>query len=257
MITSKQNTKIKWVRSLQTRSRLRRSEQLFIVEGVRLAEEALSSGWDASLVLYTEDINRRGQTIIDAFHDKGIPVEPVTPQVMCAASDTETPQGILAVIQWQSLQLPDSLDFILITDRIRNPGNLGTILRTANAAGVQAFFTTPGTVDFLAPKVIRAGMGAHFHIPIYSLKYEEIKHVAGDMNVYLAAVDEGEPYTAVDFRLPTALIIGGEAVGASPQAYKMANTYTYIPMLGKSESLNAAIAAGVLLFEVTRQRQAP
>ena len=209
MITSKQNPKIKWVRTLQNQSRTRKEEKLLVVEGTRLVEEAINSNWPANLVLYTEDLSERGQSLVDNYRSKNVQVELVSQQVMRAVSDTETPQGILAVLQWQTSPLPKPLDFIFIVDGVRDPGNLGTMLRTAAAAGVQAFFTTPGTVDFLAPKVIRSGMGAHFHIPIQSLKLEQIKNLATGIHFYPATVHEGYPYTSVDFRPPTALIVGG------------------------------------------------
>ena len=255
MITSKHNPKIKWVRALQNQSRTRKSENLFVVEGTRLVEEALNSSWPANLVLYTEDLNERGQSLIDHFRSKNVQVELVSQQVMRTVSDTETPQGILVVLMWQTSTLPQPLDFIFIIDGVRDPGNLGTMLRTAAAAGVQAIFTVPGTVDFLAPKVVRSAMGAHFYIPIQSLKLEQIKSLAVGMHFYPATVHEGHPYTSIDFRQPTALIVGGEAEGISSQAYKIADMCIHIPMSGQSESLNAAVAAGILLFEVARQRK--
>jgi TrmH family RNA methyltransferase len=254
MITSKQNPKIKWVRALQNQSRSRKEENLFVVEGTRLVEEALYSSWPARLVLYTDELSERGQSLVDNFCSKNVPVELVSQQVMRTVSDTETPQGILVVLQWQTSPLPKPLDFIFIADGVRDPGNLGTMLRTAAAAGVQAFFTVPGTVDFLAPKVVRSAMGAHFQISIQSLKLEQIQSLSSDMHYYPATVHEGHPYTRIDFRQPTALIIGGEAEGISSQAYQIADVCIHIPMPGQSESLNAAVAAGVLLFEVARQR---
>ena len=254
MISSKHNPKIKWVSSLQTNSRFRRKENLFVVEGIRLVEEALESNWKVVLILHTEDLNQRGKKLIKELINKDVLVKPVTAKIMQTISDTETPQGVLAVLEWEKLQYCEPLDFIMIVDSIRDPGNLGTMIRTADAAGVQAFFTTPGTVDFLSPKVLRAAMGGHFHIPIASLDFEQIKKQSRGMQFYLASVYDGIPYTHINFQEPTALIIGGEAEGASSQAYQLTDGLVHIPMVGRSESLNAAIAAGILLFEVVRQR---
>jgi len=135
MITSAQNPKIQWVRSLQSRPRQRREDQAFVVEGLRLAQEALSSGWEAKLVLYDHDLDARGTQVVQGFASRGAPVEEVSLDVMHAASDTQTPQGILAVLPLQSLPEPESLDFVFIPDEVRDPGNLGTMLRTAAAAG--------------------------------------------------------------------------------------------------------------------------
>jgi TrmH family RNA methyltransferase len=254
MITSVQNSKIKWVRELQTNSRFRREEGAFVVEGVRLAEEALASGWPARLVLYTDDLDERGQAVMRNFVAGSAPIEAVTAQVMRSASDTQTPQGILVVLAWQALPLPENLDFLFVPDGVRDPGNLGTILRTAAGAGVQAVLLPPGTVDAYAPKVLRAGMGAHFRLPVLPMTWEQIGAHLKKLVVYLAEADSGPPHTQVDFRRPLALIVGGEAEGAGPQAQGLATARVHIPMPGGVESLNAAVASAILLFEVVRQR---
>jgi TrmH family RNA methyltransferase len=254
MITSAQNTKIKWVKSLQASSRTRRQEGLWVVEGVRLAEEALASGWTPKLVLHTPEPGERIQAAIEGFAARQVAIEMVSEAVMRSASDTETPQGILVVLEQQSLALPDNLDFVFIPDGVRDPGNLGTMLRTAAAAGVQAVFLPPGAVDPFLPKVVRSGMGAHFRLPIYSLDWQEIASRLATMPVYLASAGEGLPYTQADWRSPLALIVGGEAQGAGEQAWALSPIAVQIPMPGQMESLNAAMAAGILIFEVLRQR---
>ena len=254
MITSAQNPKIKWLRLLQGQARQRREERAFVVEGVRLAEEALAGGWNARLVVYTGDLNARGSAVVAGFAARGAPVEQVSDSVMRSASDTESPQGLLVALDWQVAPLPERLDFVFIPDKLRDPGNLGTMLRTAAAAGVQAVFLPPETTDAFAPKVLRAAMGAHFHLPIRPLDWEEIARLIHGLNIYLASAGEGKSYTQIDLKAPLALIVGGEAEGASSQAEALSTARVHIPMPGGSESLNAAVAAGVLLFEVLRQR---
>lgn len=254
MITSPQNPKIKWAKTLQTSSRARRQEGLWIAEGARLSEEALASGWTPRLVLHSPEPGERIQTVIEGFTSRGVAIEMVSEAVMRSASDTETPQGILVVLEQQSLTLPDNLDFIFIPDGVRDPGNLGTMLRTAAAAGVQAVFLPPGAVDPFSPKVVRSGMGAHFRLPIYTLDWQEITDRLAALPVYLASAGEGIPYTQADWRSPMALIVGGEAQGAGKQAWALSPIAVHIPMPGKMESLNAAMAAGILIFEVLRQR---
>jgi TrmH family RNA methyltransferase len=217
MITSLQNTKIKWVRSLQASSRSRRQESAFVLEGVRLAEEALSEGAEARLVLYSDELGERGKKVFNGFAGRGAPMEKVSPSVMRHASDTQTPQGILVVLPIHPLPLPDDLDFVFIPDSIRDPGNLGGMLRSAAAAGV--------SIDRL--------------------------------NIYLPDASAGKSYLDVDLRSPLALIIGGEAGGASARAHTLALTKLHIPMPGNMDSLNAAVAAGILMFEVVRQRAQP
>jgi len=258
MITSTKNPKIQWVRGLQSRAQIRREEGAFVVEGVRLVEEALAAGWEARLLYYTEDLGERGREVVSEYASKGIQAEAVAPHVMRAASDVETPPGILAVLSVREIPLPETLDFVFIPGEVRDPGNLGAMLRTAAAAGVQAAFLPPGTVDAFAPKVVRAAMGAHFRLPVCLLPWEEIRArlQKASQRVYLADAGWGVVYTEADFRAPLALIVGGEAEGAGEAAESLAHTRVRIPMPGGAESLNAAAAAAILFFEVVRQRSA-
>jgi TrmH family RNA methyltransferase len=185
---------------------------------------------------------------------KGVEVEQVSDVLLNAISETETSQGLLAVLDYSPLALPQPLDFVLIPDSIRDPGNLGTLLRTAAAAGVQAVWLPPETTDAFAPKVLRAGMGAHFRLPIHTLTWEEIQVAAKSLKVYLADA-QGNPCWQTDFSLPLALIVGGEARGATNAARKLADGTVSIPMPGQAESLNAGVAGAVLMFEVVRQRK--
>ncbi len=254
MITSAQNPRIQWIRKLQRQPRFRATEGVFIVEGVRLVEEAWQAGWQPELVLYTPDLSPRGQDLLKRLAPAG--VEQVSLAVMQSASDTQTPQGILAVLPLRCLPLPGALSFILVLDHLRDPGNLGTILRTAAAAGVEGVILTPGSADPYAPKVVRSAMGAHFRLPILSLDWGEIRRLLRPevVNVYLTVVQGGVPYTQVNFTAPAALIIGGEAEGAGAEARNLTDRQVYIPMQAGVESLNAAVAAAILMFEVVRQR---
>ena len=254
MITSTRNARIKWIRSLQSSSRARQEAGAFVVEGVRLVEEAQAAGWPARLVLYSQELSERGHAILQGLADQGIPIEEAAPHVMRAASDTQTPQGVLAVFDSRTLPPPKALDFVLIADGVRDPGNLGTILRTALAGGVQAVFLPPEGVDPFSPKVLRAGMGAHFRLPVHTLGWDEIRPHINGLRIYLAAAGAGIAYTQADFKAPLALILGGEAEGAGSQAWELAHEQVHIPMAGESESINVAVAGGVLMFEVVRQR---
>jgi TrmH family RNA methyltransferase len=257
MITSSKNPKAQWVRRLQNKVKERQAEGAFVIEGVRLLEEGLNSGWQVNSVFYTDGLGERGMNLVGAFQERDTKVEVVSGNVMRAISDTQNPQGILAVLEMRSISLPERLDFMLILDQMREPGNLGTILRSAAAAGVQAVFLSPETVDPFSPKVLRAGMGAHFSLPVHLAGWDEIKSQIkhSKLHSYLASNDGGNIYHQADFRHPLALIIGGEADGASQTAYKTSDSIIYIPMYGESESLNASVAAGILLFEIARQRE--
>ncbi len=255
MITSAQNPRIQHARALIEQRKARESSGEFTVEGVRLVEEALSAQWDARLLLYTAELSARGMSLLETARQQGAEVEEVSPQLLKSLADTGTPQGILGVFARHDLPLAARLDFVVVADNVRDPGNLGALLRSAAAAGVQAVLLPPGTADAFAPKVLRAAMGAHFHLPLRRFDWDAIARLLKPAcRVYLAESDEGVPLWQLDLTRPLALVIGGEAEGASPQARALADGLITIPMPGKSESLNAAVAAGVLLFEVVRQR---
>jgi len=283
MISSSQNPKIKLVRALAGRPKERREAGAFLAEGVRLVEEAFAAAWPFQFVLYSDELSERGKVLVKKLEEKKVEVEKVGSSLLQSLSETETSQGILAILNDSRLPIPESPNFLLIPDSIRDPGNLGTLLRTADAAGVQAVFIPPETTDAFAPKVVRAGMGAHFRLPIHSMSWDEIRtHISAShltqednsnredsnhftekahslsathprLNIFLADMD-GQSCWETDFKSPLALIVGGEAEGASEQARKLANAFVKIPMAGKTESLNAAVAGSVLMFEVMRQR---
>jgi RNA methyltransferase, TrmH family len=257
MITSAQNAKLKLIRSLQGRAKERRAAGAFLAEGVRLVEEALAAGQVFRFVLHGPELSERGQKLVGQLLAKGVDVEPASPELLESISETETSQGILAVLELPDLELPDleSLTFVLIPDQIRDPGNLGTLIRSAAAAGAQAVFLPPETVDAFSPKVVRAGMGAHFQLALCSLGWDSIRTYTRGLTVFLADAGGQTSCWAADFKAPLALIVGGEADGASESARKLADVLVNIPMPGKIESLNAAVAGAVLMFEVVRQRK--
>lgn len=256
MITSVKNPRVKAVRALQARSKARREEGAFVVEGVRLAEEAVAAGWQPRLCLYTADVHPRGMALVAQLRTAGVDVEEVAEHVMQAASDTQSPQGILLVVTHHSLPLPPEVNFVLVLDRVQDPGNLGTLLRTGWAAGVDAVLLTEGSADPFAPKVVRAGMGAHFHTPVETRSPQDILEICRGHQVTLwtAAAGEGMVYTQANLSAPTALVIGSEAHGVGEALGQQARPL-HIPMPGGAESLNAAVAGAVLLFETVRQRQ--
>ena len=173
---------------------------------------------------------------------------------MQAMSDTSSPAGVLAVVKMRPRPLPAKPSLLLILDGINTPGNLGTILRTAGAAGVDGVLLGPDCVDLYNPKVVRGGMGAHLRLPIHSHSWIEIREVVEELPVWVAAVEAEMGYTAVNWQQPSALIIGSEAAGASSEALHLATGQITIPMQAVTESLNAAMAAGIILFEAVRQR---
>jgi len=255
MISSSQNPKIKLTRALAGRPKERREAGAFLAEGVRLVEDAFAADWSFRFVLYSDDLSERGKKLVAKLEEKKIEIEKVESGLLQSLSETETSQGILAILEFTDLPIINSPNFILIPDAIRDPGNLGTLLRSADAAGVQAVLIPPETTDAFAPKVVRAGMGAHFRLPIQSMSWDEIQRFSDSAKLKTFIADmNGQSCWETDFKSPLALIVGGEAEGASEQAKKLANGFVKIPMAGKTESLNAAVAGAVLMFEVLRQR---
>jgi RNA methyltransferase, TrmH family len=259
-ITSLKNPKIQFVRDLLSSRKSREEQKACVIEGVRLAEEAVNAGTVVQMVIYSDNLSTRGLELVSSVNASKVPLIKVPTDLMAKISDTETGQGLLLVVEPIRKTLSTKLDFVLILDEIKDPGNMGTILRTAAAAGVQLVVTTPGCVDVYSPKVLRAGMGAHFTLPIVTQTWVEIANFwlvqPGSPGLYLAESSQGKKIWDIDLTRPMGIIIGGEANGASEEAKKLATEFVTIPMPGKSESLNAAIAAGIFLFEVVRQRSA-
>lgn len=266
MITSTSNSKVKYVRRLQADRRFREREQAFVVEGTRWLSELIPPAHRPQLILYTNawhnkpehtsillQLDEPAQAVVPA--QAAVPAQAVSEEVMASMSDTETPPGVLAVLAMQPRPLAPEPTLLLVLDRIRTPGNLGTMLRTAAAAGADGVLLGPGCVDAYNPKVLRGGMGAHLRLPIHHLSWQEIREKTEGLTVWVAAADGDVPYTDVNWRQPSALIIGSEATGAGEQAEKIGDGRVYIPMYAATESLNAAMAAGVILFEAVRQRR--
>lgn len=258
-LTSIKNPRVQFVRELLAEKSVRTEHGLFVTEGIRLAEEVYNASIAPHSIFYSPQSTGRGREIIQHFLDKGIDGFEVSPEVMGKISDTETAQGILLLVPQTMVPLPAEPTLVLILDQLRDPGNCGTILRTAAAAGVQLVFNAPGSADLFMPKVVRAGMGAHFRMSIRQSDWSEIlafcKPSSGaPLRLLLAESGGGKDMWQTDLREPLALIIGGEAEGASQQARQAADTLIHIPMPGRFESLNAGVAASLILFDIVRQR---
>ena len=251
MITSLQNEKVKLAHALQTGAKARRRERKLALEGTRLVRDAVERGRKPEYVLYNPDTV--DGKLVGTLRGM-LPAEKilaVSQEVMQHVSSTEQPQGIVAVLPLPMPDLPRKPRRVLVLDGVRDPGNMGTILRTAAAAGVQVVVLSPDCVDPYNPKVLRGGMGAHFRVPIVEAPWNEIAAFCEGLAVYLAAGDGDAEYDRVDWSA-WALIIGSEAHGASEAARALATTTIRIPMAAATESINAGVAAGVLLFEAAR-----
>lgn len=254
MITSPQNPKIKLARALQKRRERERERKLFL-EGMRLVRDALATGIVPDTLFYTSTAveTAEGSALVEAWQ----PVAwELLPDVMASISETVTPQGIAAIVPLPQLPWAESPTLLVIADQVRDPGNLGTLVRSAAGAGADGIIVPSGTVDVWSEKVLRAGMGAHFRIPIREgLAWDEVLPLVDGMQVYVAEAEGEVAYDEVNWRKPSALLVGGEAEGASGTGLLRADTAIRIPMVNEVESLNAGVAGSIILFEAARQRR--
>ncbi|HEX5501633.1 MAG TPA: RNA methyltransferase [Thermomicrobiales bacterium] len=265
-IRSLDNPTVKYVRGLGRR-RERQRERAFVVEGLRLLDDALRAGARPRVVLLARDLLGEGEEQDRALIRLGdlqgrvghtIRILEVTPEVLRSVSETETPQGIVAAFAFPEQREPaPGPALVAVADGVRDPGNLGTMLRTAVGAGATAFYTTPHTVDLYNPKVVRAAMGAHFRLALRShVGWDLLDEALGSCDAVWGAESGGETaYHAADWTAPSALIIGNEDRGLSAEARARCTGALAIPLAGGLDSLNAAVAAAVILFEAARQRR--
>ncbi|MEZ4664785.1 MAG: RNA methyltransferase [Caldilineaceae bacterium] len=258
MITSPKNQRIKDVQKL-SRKRHRAQTQTLLIEGLRLVRDAVDSGVRPQTVFYAPELllnTPAALALVEQLERAGTECVACNEAVFAALANTVTPQGIAAIVPLPQLPLPLHPTLTLILDQVRDPGNAGALLRSAEAAGVEQVLLAPDTVDPFNDKVVRAAMGAHFRLPLRVCEdWEEIRQMLpANTQFYLAEANAALAYDQVDWRQPAALVVGGEAAGASASALRLA-TPIAIPMLGRTESLNASIAGAVILFEAARQRR--
>lgn len=270
MITSLSNEKVKYVRELATKARFRRKEGCYIAEGIKMFLEAPED--DIRKVYVSEHLYNvlhyepdlpKNYRICQEKLDR-LTFEIVLDPVFEKMAGTVTPQGILSLVRITRYSLEQLLEaegkrLFVILENIQDPGNLGTILRTAEAAGVTGLIISSDSVSIHNPKVIRSTMGAIYRVPfVYT---DDLPYVIGvlkdiGIQVYAATLSGNtKEYDAYDYRPETAFIIGNEGNGLSEETISRATAQIYIPMAGQGESLNASMAAGILMYEANRQRR--
>jgi TrmH family RNA methyltransferase len=255
MITSPSNPRIKFVRSLQ-RAAIRRRQGLTVAEGRRLVGEALRHA-DVQLVLFDPAAGTEVQRLAGLAELAGIEVVACSSAALAPAADTETPQGILAVLPLPAPAPQPGVRLALVIDRVQDPGNVGGLARSAAAAGVTEVHCTAGTADALSPKALRGGAGAQFQIPITARRSPTaLRQALAGLDLYAAVPDGDLSYDDPDWTRPSGIAIGSEAHGVSPAVRRLTRATVRIPMRPGADSLNAAAAAAVILFEAARQRAA-
>lgn len=256
MITAASNSRIKRLIQLNQRAKLRKAEDVFVAEGVKMFLEAPA---DRVREVYVSESFLERCPCRERLERAGYEV--VADALFTRISDTCTPQGILCVVEQFHYNMKKLLwkkqPLLLLLENIQDPGNLGTMLRTAEGAGVDGVIMSRDTVDIYNPKVIRSTMGSVYRMPFLyaddlSEAIRELK--AGGINVCAAHLKGTQSYTQIDYSGGTAFLIGNEGNGLRDETAELAGTYVRIPMAGRVESLNAAVAAAVLMYEAARQR---
>ena len=237
------NPTVQRLRRLQGRRSARRDEGAFVVEGPTLIEEALAGGWRVEAQFHAPDV----------APVPGTPAHPLGPGVAERIAATESPTGLFALVA-SRVPPPGTLDaaaFVVVVDRLADPGNVGTILRSAEAAGVDAVIVTPGTVDVLNPKVVRASAGALFHVPVVDATLEDV--AAAGLALIGTSSHRGTPHDEADWSGRIAIVAGSEAHGLADDAPFA--SWVRIDHHGRAESLNVAMATTVLCFAAAAQRR--
>lgn len=257
MITSNSNAQVKRLLQLQKKSKARNEEQVFLVEGLRMFSEVPAERVQKVYISETLYNKKKQDLNLEKFS-----VEILSDSVFSYVSDTKTPQGILCIVEQQKYDIEELLNIknphFMVLDNLQDPGNLGTIVRTAEGAGVDAVFLSKESVDIYNPKTIRSTMGSIYRMPVvYVEDLLELLNTFRQKGIksYAAHLEGKNSYDKEDYQGGTAILIGNEGNGLRDEVADSADVWVQIPMQGKVESLNAAIAASILMFEVYRQRR--
>lgn len=257
MITSTSNQQMKALSALLKKSKERKEKGVFVVEGTKMVAEAPKDWLQSVYVSESYEKNPENARLLCDFT-----YEVVSDSVFKSVSDTQTPQGILAVVQMPEYTLDALLDgdktHLLILESIQDPGNLGTMVRTGEGAGITGIIMNKTTVDLFNPKTIRSTMGSIYRVPFYVT--EDLPQTLNELKIqgvslYAAHLKGENSYDEADYTGACGFLIGNEGNGLSDNIANLADTYIKIPMEGKVESLNAAISATLLMYEANRQRR--
>lgn len=258
-IISKDNERVKYTKSL-LKSKNRQKELKYIIEGYRILTLAIECNADLDYVFINETFEDKEEhkNFLNILENKNIKIFRTTNKIFKELIDTENTQGILGVVRFKERKIEHNINcenkFVLILDRIQDPGNMGTIIRTADAAGVDAIIALKGCVDIYNPKVIRSTMGSIFDMNIIHCTQEEcLKELkAKDFKIVSSYLNTDNYYHETQYYERTALVIGNEANGVNDDLIKESDILVKIPIYGNAESLNAAISSAILMYEIKK-----
>lgn len=264
-VTSPQNPKIKELLALQEKSKLRREKGLFVVEGVRELEHCAAAGFQIDTIFFCPSILGTSKAFGDLFESGGsLPAEArlieIPEELYAKVAYREGTEGVIAEVRWKERDL-ENLDLgenplIAVLEGVEKPGNLGAVLRSADAAGADAVIICDPLTDIYNPNLIRASIGAIFTTKVVTAtSAEAIRFLkARGIQILTAQLQDSEWYYSTDMRRGSAIVIGTESTGLTDIWRKAADRHVRIPMLGKLDSLNASVSAAILLYEAVRQR---
>ena len=263
VITSSSNSKIKKVSSLLKKPSLRKKENVYVVEGLRMVTEAprqdIVSVYVSSELLSQDNKKDNISLFLDDCKKKCVEINVIAPSLLKNISETVTPQGVVAIVKRRDDEdFRDKCTFLILED-IQDPGNLGTLIRTAEAAGIDMVIMSEGCVDLYNPKVIRSTMGTIYRIPYLVCKdragftdiIKELK--TNGVKIYGGCLTDSKRYTDADMTGKCGIVIGNEGNGITEDTLRLIEK-VHIPMKGEIESLNASVAGSILMYEINRQR---
>ena len=241
----------------------RRQSHLFLVEGTRLTQEALNSDWKVVELYYSQTLkdSEAGQRLLKLASEKKVTTLEVQEKAIRKMAETETPQGVVAVVEKKRFDLDRFLrqtpEFILALENIKDPGNLGTIIRTADALEVDGIFLSQDSVELYNPKVVRGTMGSLFHLPVfYPVQLKEfLSGLRPKFQILASVASGGINCSELDYLEPICLLLGGETSGLSDQILALADQKVSVPQFGSAESLNVSVAAGILIYEIAKSKK--
>ena len=262
MVVSPDNEFVKLASALRQKKR-RDETGLFVIEGLRFVREAVVAAWSVDFAIVADEsykVDLRIQLLTEELIRQGCSVLTVSESLYRKISDTQNPQGILAVVRQRQNFPPESMPqgstLWVILDSLQDPGNVGTIIRTADAAGAAGVILTPECADLYGGKTTRATMGSLFHLPVLRMPAAECLSFCDrqQLMLYVAGAEAAKVYAETDLSAPCAIVFGNEGAGVGAEFRQRASANIKIPILGQAESLNVASATAIILFEAARQK---